>query len=216
MMSLAVESSGMALLRDSIVPVSTISCKKDPGMMRLVKPRRIMPALPTGCATSFTSTAIRFESILHRFSFSRKRRCLNPCPWTSASVERACQGASIENTAALCILWARLIQADESLAPTAGQVEAFCHMLRQRQGYRLRGWLEEVAQHGEPELQAFARHLHKEESAVQAGLTLAWSNGPTAGFLHRLTLLKRQAYGRAGVALLTQRMLFHPSDLIAA
>ncbi|TMB80675.1 MAG: transposase [Chloroflexi bacterium] len=62
-------------------------------------------------------------------------------------------------------------------------------MLRQRQGYRLRGWLEEVEQHGEPELQAFARNLHKEESAVQAGLTLAWSNGPTEGFLHRLTLL---------------------------
>src|SRR5205085_7803194 len=131
---------------------------------------------PTRCATSFTSTAIRFESILHRFSFSRKRRCLNPCPWTSASVEQACQGASIENTAALCILWARLIQADESLARTAGQVEAFCHLLRQRQGYRLRGWLEEVEQHGEPELQAFARHLHKEESAVQAGLTRAESN----------------------------------------
>ena len=76
------------------------------------------------------------------------------------------------------------------------------------------GWLEEVEQHGEPELQAFARHLnlHKEESAVQAELTLAWSNGPTEGFLHRLTLLKRQAYGRAGVALLKQRMLFHPSD----
>lgn len=53
-------------------------------------------------------------------------------------------------------------------------------MLRQGQGYRLRGWLEEVEQHGEPELQAFARNLHKEESAVQAGLTLAWSNGPTA------------------------------------
>jgi len=85
-------------------------------------------------------------------------------------------------------------------------------MLRQRQGYRLRGWLEEVEQHGEPELQAFARNLHKEESAVQAGLTLAWSNGPTEGFIHRLKLLKRQAYGRAGVALLKQRMLFHPSD----
>lgn len=76
--------------------------------------------------------------------------------------------------------------------------------------------LEEVEQHGEPELQACARHLHKEESAVQAGLTLAWSNGPTEGFIHRLKLLKRQAYGRAGVALLKQRMLFHPSDLIAA
>ena len=121
-------------------------------------------------------------------------------------------GASIENTAALCILWARLIQADESLARTAGQVEAFCHLLRQRQGYRLRGWLEEVEQHGEPELQACAHNLHKEESAVQARPTLAWSNGPTEGFIHRLKLLKRQAYGRAGVALLKQRMLFHPSD----
>ncbi len=69
-----------------------------------------------------------------------------------------------------------------------------------------------MEQHGEPELQAFARNLHKEESAVQAGLTLAWSNGPTEGFIHRLKLLKRQAYGRAGVALLKQRMLFHPSD----
>ncbi len=78
------------------------------------------------------------------------------------------------------------------------------------------GLLEEVEQHGEPELQAFARNLHKEESAVQAGLTLAWSNGPTEGFIHRLKLLKRQAYGRAGVALLKQRMLFHPSNLIAA
>ena len=85
-------------------------------------------------------------------------------------------------------------------------------MLRQRQGYRLRGWLEEVEQHGEPELQALARTLHTEESAVQAGLTLAWSNGPTEGFLHRLTLLKRQASGRAGIALLTQRMLFPPYD----
>jgi len=116
----------------------------------------------------------------------------------------------------LSSLWARLIQADEPLARTASQVEAFCHMLRQRQGYRLRGWLEEVEQHGEPEQQTFARNLHKEESAVQAGLALARSSRPTEGFIHRLKLLKRQAYGRAGVALLKQRMLFHPSDLIAA
>jgi transposase len=73
-----------------------------------------------------------------------------------------------------------------------------------------------VEQYGEPELQAIARNLHKEESAVQAGLTLAWSNGQTEGFIHLLKLLKRQAYGRDGVALLTQRMLFHPSDLLAA
>src|SRR5206468_11753011 len=87
-------------------------------------------------------------------------------------------------------------------------------MLRQRQGYRLRGWLEEVEQHGEPELQAFARNLHKEESAVQAGLTLAWSNGPTEGFIHRLKLLRRQAKGGPASALPNRRWLFHPSDLM--
>ena len=95
-----------------------------------------------------------------------------------------CIGASIEHTAALCILWA--------------------------------GWLEELEQHGKPELQTYALNLHNEESAVQAGLTLAWSNGPGEGFIHRLQLLKRQAYGRAGVALLKQRMLFHPSGLLTA
>ncbi len=36
---------------------------------------------------------------------------------------------------------------------------------------------------------------------------LAWSNGVTAGQIHRLTLVKRQGYGRAGFALLRQRVL---------
>jgi transposase len=41
---------------------------------------------------------------------------------------------------------------------------------------------------------------------VTAGLTLDWSNGPVEGQITRLKLLKRQAYGRAGVPLLRQRM----------
>jgi transposase len=106
---------------------------------------------------------------------------------------------------------ARLFQADESLARTAGQVDAFCAMLRHRQGHQLPSWLEEVEQHGEHELQAFARNLRKEEPAVQAGLTLPWNNGPTEGFIHRLKLLKRQAYGRAGVSLLKRRLIADPA-----
>jgi hypothetical protein len=82
---------------------------------------------PTGCATSFTSTAIRFESILHRFSVREKEKLSPTLVRGQARVlNEPGIGASIENTAALCILWARLIQADESLARTAGQVEAFC------------------------------------------------------------------------------------------
>lgn len=43
--------------------------------------------------------------------------------------------------------------------------------------------------------------------AIQAGLTLPWSNGVTEGQVNRLKLLKRQAYGHAHVALLRQRIL---------
>jgi transposase len=49
--------------------------------------------------------------------------------------------------------------------------------------------------------------LLKDEAAVRAGLSLVWSNGPTEGFIHRLKLLKRQAYGRAGVDFLRHRLL---------
>jgi hypothetical protein len=42
---------------------------------------------------------------------------------------------------------------------------------------------------------------------VTAGLTLQWSNGVTEGQIHRLKLVKRQDYGRAGFALLRQRVL---------
>jgi hypothetical protein len=48
-----------------------------------------------------------------------------------------------------------------------------------------------------------------------AGLALIWSNGPTEGCIHRLKLIKRQAYGRAGVDFLRHRIL-PPSAGMAA
>ena len=38
------------------------------------------------------------------------------------------------------------------------------------------------------------------------GLTLKWSNGVTEVQIHRLKLIKHQGYGRAGFALLRQRV----------
>jgi hypothetical protein len=52
-----------------------------------------------------------------------------------------------------------------------------------------------------------ARGLQDDLIAVKAGLTLTWSNGVIEGQIHRLKLLKRQGYGRAGFALLRQRVL---------
>ena len=57
------------------------------------------------------------------------------------------------------------------------------------------------------ELARFARRLQEDFVAVKAGLTLEWSNGVTEGQTHRLKLVKRQGYGRAGFALLRQRVL---------
>ena len=44
-------------------------------------------------------------------------------------------------------------------------------------------------------------------AAVTAELTLEWGNGVTESQIHRLKLLKRQGYGRAGFVLLRQRIL---------
>ena len=49
--------------------------------------------------------------------------------------------------------------------------------------------------------------LTDDRAAVEAGLSLEWSNGQTEGQVTRLKLLKRQMYGRAGLDLLRHRAL---------
>jgi transposase len=64
----------------------------------------------------------------------------------------------------------------------------------------------EATDSGIAEVARFARGLQDDLHAIQAGLTLEWSNGVTEGQVHRLKLMKRQGYGRAGFALLRQRI----------
>ena len=56
-------------------------------------------------------------------------------------------------------------------------------------------------------MRSFAVGLRKDLDAVKARLTQEWSNGCVEGFIHKLKLLKRQGYGRAGFELLRARML---------
>lgn len=63
----------------------------------------------------------------------------------------------------------------------------------------------EAAKHSP--LAAFARHLNRDKDAVLAVLRLPWINGMVEGQVHRLKLLKRQMYGRAGFDLLRERVL---------
>lgn len=55
-------------------------------------------------------------------------------------------------------------------------------------------------------MSAFAPSLRKDQTAVSAALTEPWSNGQTEGQINRLKLLKRQMYGRAGIAFLKARI----------
>ena len=80
-------------------------------------------------------------------------------------------------------------------------------MLRERKGERLDAWLQKVEDQGVSELKSFAQGLKRDYDAVKAGLTLEWSQGAVEGHVHRLKLLKRQAYGRASFQMLRKRVL---------
>jgi transposase len=100
-----------------------------------------------------------------------------------------------------------LCDADPAVAAAVDLAEDFLVMLRRREGTRLPAWLERAEASGVGDLSRFARKLREDRDAVQAGLTLRHSNGQTEGQVNRLKLLKRQAYGRAKVDLLRQRVL---------
>ena len=69
-------------------------------------------------------------------------------------------------------------------------------------------WPEWLEQAENSPLASFARRLRRDQHAVLAALQLPWSNGMVEGHIHRLKLLKRQMYGRAGFDLLKLRVLY--------
>jgi transposase len=85
--------------------------------------------------------------------------------------------------------------------------QAFLALVRERRGHDLEAWMTKTIRSGNEALARFAQGLQEDLAAVQAGLTLPWSNGVVEGHVNRLKLLKRQGYGRAAVGLLRQRVM---------
>jgi len=102
----------------------------------------------------------------------------------------------------------RVRATDDELARADALGQGFMRLLRERRGAEFDAWIAEVRCGAVPEVQAFADGLATDRAAVVAGLTLPWSTGPAEGQITKLKLIKRQAYGRAGVAFLRQRMLY--------
>lgn len=101
----------------------------------------------------------------------------------------------------------RLLANSEEVSLVYSFVQSFLQMLRSRQHERLRGWLDEAKASGIKELQSFVIGIELDYDAVSAGFRFHWSQGQVEGNVNRLKTLKRQMYGRAGFALLRQRVL---------
>jgi transposase len=96
------------------------------------------------------------------------------------------------------------------LAKAAELSQEFCELVKQRQAEGLGRWIARASVATvAPELRRFAIGLLADLKAIEAALTLPWSNGQTEGQVNRLKLLKREMYGRAKLDLLNQRFL-HP------
>ena len=85
--------------------------------------------------------------------------------------------------------------------------DEFTALIRKQSTGTLAEWLSRAEVSPCPEVRHFAEGIRRDESAVNAAVTLRWSNGPVEGHVNRLKTIKRQMYGRAGFALLKARVV---------
>ncbi len=98
-------------------------------------------------------------------------------------------------------------QAHPQVRAACELAQAFAQMIRKRNASALESWLEGASASGVPELRTFATGIKRDQPSILAALTYEWSQGQVEGQIHRLKLIKRQAYGRAGFDLLRYRVL---------
>ena len=96
---------------------------------------------------------------------------------------------------------------DGTLAQARELTHGYLDLIRHHSGEGLDNWLKGVRASTVREFLTFARSVERDKAAILAGLTLAYSTGPVEGHINRLTLIKRQAYGRAGLSYLQHRFL---------
>jgi transposase len=102
---------------------------------------------------------------------------------------------------------ATIRQASKTAETIYQLVQEFLQMVRKLQGEQLDAWLTKVMASHIQELQRFANGLERDKAAVVIGLTRSHNNGQVEGQVTRVKLIKRMMYGRAGFALLRQRIL---------
>jgi transposase len=105
----------------------------------------------------------------------------------------------------------RALTAIHAAAPDLATVQPLVHqfhqLVKERDATAFTAWREQALGSTLPELNSFITGLDRDREAVEAALTLPWSNGPVEGQVNRLKAIKRQMYGRANFDLLRARVL---------
>jgi transposase len=101
----------------------------------------------------------------------------------------------------------RVLDEDLPLATAHALMQRFRQVVRDRDLLGLERWLADAASSELPPFVGFTRGIATDRAAVDAAFTLPWSTGPVEGHVHKIKLLKRQAFGRAGLPQLRARIL---------
>lgn len=111
--------------------------------------------------------------------------------------------------------WVRAVtDSHPEVAMAENLAREFRDLFRTRNAKEFDSWLKTIHASDIPELKGFAAGIQRDHAAVLAGIQQPWSNGQVEGQVHRLKLLKRQMYGRAGFLLLRGRVLrFDDSEI---
>jgi transposase len=100
-----------------------------------------------------------------------------------------------------------LLNGHPDIAAMYSLVQDFSTLLRNRNAAGLGDWIQRAVHAKIPALTSFVAGLGRDHAAVEAAFHSPWSNGQVEGQVHRLKLIKRQMYGRAGFVLLRRRVL---------
>jgi transposase len=91
--------------------------------------------------------------------------------------------------------------------------QAFATMLRTRAIAQLAPWIQLVQAAPCASFKSFVAGIQRDYAAVEAALSLDWSNGMLEGHVNRVKFIKRQMFGRAKFDLLRLRVLLTDSSL---
>ena len=104
--------------------------------------------------------------------------------------------------------WLRYLCQDSTIEKAHDLAQRFVEIVMQHSAESFEGWYQPCIASDLVWFSGFASRLWTDREAVEAATRLPWSNGQVEGQINRLKFIKRQMYGRAGFALLRQRVLY--------